>query len=416
MDPTTETMDPTTNTPKVWVAATIAYYSLYGFLYLGFLLHRSAEPLLLWYSGSYLVGLVITAVPFLVPTVLRSIAQKIGWRRLAFAAVPATGLLVLIYVGVHLHFDFTREYPFDPYLQLPTLDLTEQYPRDRPDGVFRIVTLGGSTTKNRGLEPDDRYPRVLERLLQARYPDHRIEVINAGQDWWSTQHSLINYLTYVEEWDPDMVIVMHGFNDMSISFAHPRWSIGEFNQRWTHYYGSAINAAKAPSFEETLVERFLSGGAWFSVITQSEVSFPVDWFSSRDRFRNNLERLARYLRADGATPVFVTQPFLFKSAMPREEISQLYGSHLLVQRTGIFKSESASPSSLALVMAAFNSTTVEVAAAVGAILVEGEPAVPKTLDHFVDEVHYTPVGAELLATAIADAIVASGEIDGGAGR
>ena len=121
--------------------------------------------------------------------------------------------------------------------------------------------------------------------------------------------NFFNYITYVEEWNPDMVVAMHAFNDMSVSFAHPQWSIGGFNYRWSHYYGAATNAAHAPAFEETLI-RFLTERGWFSRYSRVRTDFPVEWFASRDRFRDNLERLARYVEADGAIPVFVTQPFL----------------------------------------------------------------------------------------------------------
>ena len=38
--------------------------------------------------------------------------------------------------------------------------------------------------------------------------------VYAGMDWYTTKHSLINYVTYYRDWQPDVVVVMHAINDL----------------------------------------------------------------------------------------------------------------------------------------------------------------------------------------------------------
>jgi hypothetical protein len=51
----------------------------------------------------------------------------------------------------------------------------------KPDSVYRIVCMGGSTTYGFGVtSPDSSYPSLLQKVLERKYPDKKIEVINAG--------------------------------------------------------------------------------------------------------------------------------------------------------------------------------------------------------------------------------------------
>jgi len=86
---------------------------------------------------------------------------------------------------------------------------------EKPDHVFRIVCLGGSTTFGLG-EPDETqtYPELLEKRLNELYPGGpHFEVINAGTPGWSSAESLINLHFRVLELSPDMVILYDGIND-----------------------------------------------------------------------------------------------------------------------------------------------------------------------------------------------------------
>lgn len=91
---------------------------------------------------------------------------------------------------------------------------TPQVPLEKAAGELRIVTLGGSSTVGLGNADDDTYPRVLERLLRARFPDAAITVINAAAGGYATPESLGYLQSRLVHYRPDVVVVMHAWNDM----------------------------------------------------------------------------------------------------------------------------------------------------------------------------------------------------------
>lgn len=80
-------------------------------------------------------------------------------------------------------------------------------------GVFRILSLGESTTYGYGVADNETYSQQLEALLNASDPDIDFQVINAGVPAWSSFQSLIYLKEEGIKFEPDMVLFYHEFND-----------------------------------------------------------------------------------------------------------------------------------------------------------------------------------------------------------
>lgn len=91
----------------------------------------------------------------------------------------------------------------------------------KPQGQFRIVCMGGSTTYTSDVKDyRNSYPYLLEKYLTEQgYKE--ITVVNAGAGSWSSWESLINLELRVLDLDPDMIIVYHGINDISPRLVWP---------------------------------------------------------------------------------------------------------------------------------------------------------------------------------------------------
>jgi hypothetical protein len=97
--------------------------------------------------------------------------------------------------------------------------------RAKPDGVYRIFVMGGSTAY--GLQSMSRYGKdkysvirndetidhYLERYLGERLGRDRVEVINAAITSHYSHHHLIYLNQVILKYSPDMVVFIDGFND-----------------------------------------------------------------------------------------------------------------------------------------------------------------------------------------------------------
>ncbi len=91
----------------------------------------------------------------------------------------------------------------------------------KPEGVYRIVAIGESTTYTSSVE-DYRlsYPNQLQEILRGDgYPF--VEVVNAGVPAYSSWEGLINLEFRVLDLEPDLIIVYHGLNDIHSRFVTP---------------------------------------------------------------------------------------------------------------------------------------------------------------------------------------------------
>lgn len=90
------------------------------------------------------------------------------------------------------------------------------YPFSKVDTVFRIVCLGDSVTFGAGVELDEAYHKVLEKLLNAnRDSSIRYEVMNFGVSGYNTAQEVIVLREKALLYKPDIVLVGFTLNDGS---------------------------------------------------------------------------------------------------------------------------------------------------------------------------------------------------------
>lgn len=88
-----------------------------------------------------------------------------------------------------------------------------ELPFRKPEGVKRIVCLGGSTTFS-GRTDAETWPARLEARLRGR--GLNVEVINMGVDMGMSPMSLVNLELVGLEYGPDLVISADGINDSQL--------------------------------------------------------------------------------------------------------------------------------------------------------------------------------------------------------
>lgn len=74
----------------------------------------------------------------------------------------------------------------------------------KPEGAFRVMTLGCSTTFGWGVDDAEAYPARMEAILNEG--GHKVEVINGGQPGYTSFQGLHLWDTVLNRYAPDVVI------------------------------------------------------------------------------------------------------------------------------------------------------------------------------------------------------------------
>jgi len=128
----------------------------------------------------------------------------------------------------------------------------------KPDEVFRIVTLGGSTTYSTGTSPEESYPAFLQQILRDEYGYSQVEVINGGMSGYSSWENFVNFSFRVLELDPDMIIVYAAVNDVvAREFASPDCYRGENEMRGLNI-GRGLWVEQNQSLSPSALYRFIA--------------------------------------------------------------------------------------------------------------------------------------------------------------
>jgi hypothetical protein len=276
----------------------------------------------------------------------------------------------------------------------------EEITKNKPAGVFRAFFMGGSTVHCPAVAWEKSHVRLLERKLRAAYPDRRIEVMNAGVPWYTSEHTLINYLFHVREFEPDLVIFMHAINDLVRSFSPSRFAYGPYRDDYSHYFGAVSRVV----FRARPADRHDGPGAGGLVghIASSladryahtdAVAVAIDHFASLGAFARNVAAFAQRLRTDGVHLVLCTQPSLYRPDLDDEGRTRALRYRDFCEEAGKYPDLE----SMTRAMRLYNAKIKEIATRQGVPLLDLEGAVPKTVEYFRDDCHYTEAGNRRVA-------------------
>ena len=316
------------------------------------------------------------------------------WRKITFPLIAMLlGLLVvyppLSYVYERTLMTRTRIHPFIQLFPEPPPAKIE----NRDEGETLIVCMGGSTT---AWGTDGRqWPAALEENLRAS--GKNVHVLKQAQPWFTSMHTLYNYQSNVRPLRPDIVIVMHAINDLTMNADHSYFSSGEFRSDYGHNLGPFARISRSKPLPTLIAEV-----AWRSWYYPKRKPIDTKTFPGLKTFRRNLEGIATMARADGTQVIFMTQGYLYKPEMSNEEKERLYIPNAnAVGRDSYWTVETALNG-----MQSYNNTTRGLTNELGIQLIDLEQFLPKDLEHFNDDCHYRRPGIELIAAKVTNEIAA----------
>jgi lysophospholipase L1-like esterase len=332
---------------------------------------------------------------------------------------------------------------FDPFLQFKLTDSYtsninsygfrgENISKTKPHGVYRIFMLGGSTVLSRSTNYEKTSSRILEKLLTKKYPSKKIEILNAGVDGYTSEHSLIQYLFKIKDFSPDLIIMWHGINDWYYSCTPPERAYGNFNSDYTHFLGAnklmASKYFKPQPFISTkivifdFIQKFLIDNWYSDIINDIKTKQPVkSYYSISEKanmyemkeypslysYQRNLKSLIQSVKSEKTTLILGNQPTLYRKNLSDTEKKTIYFPILHCTRDN----KSPSLNSVANAMQRFNNTTREIAKHNDIHFIDLEKEIPKNLEYFTDDVHYTDKANKKIAQILYGFIASKIKID-----
>lgn len=199
----------------------------------------------------------------------------------------------------------------------------------KPAGVYRIVTVGGSTTYSTLVRANEEiYTYKLEKLLNdwsARAGFGRsFEVLNCGVPGYTSAENLARYIFVLSEYKADLLVIQQGIND-ALARALPRLSrdYHEFSKTWEE-----VDVGRDQWFLKRLaraaIKRF-SGSIWTQGINymvrhpfwdkKASGSDPVHYDKNSPWiFESNTRYLVRLASGDGANVLLLTEHIVVDKA------------------------------------------------------------------------------------------------------
>lgn len=301
--------------------------------------------------------------------------------------------------------------------------------KEKPSGTYRLFFLGGSTTESLYLPEEKTFPFLVERKLTEGFPGLRFESINGGISGYLAADTLALFIYKVTYYEPDIVIVMLSVNDL-LAGSFPDYDpIRRTNYRKT-VYGSESDEnpwrAMARLFKRShfltlikwrLVNRIFPPDAekYKTSLEQYEVHrrgrrshpfTPLNESKGMDDFVKHMKEIISIAQGHGVRLILMTEPSVYQENLPPEMDEKLWMGWL-----GAIRSYQINLSNefLTREMRRFNDAVRELARTHGIELIDLEREIPKDLQHFYDDVHLTPFGAEKAARAITSYLLAHPE-------
>lgn len=111
-------------------------------------------------------------------------------------------------------------------------------------GVYRVLSVGDSSTFGWGVESEEAYPAVLESELSRRHPGKAIEVVNLGVCGYSSLQGRVLLEREGLAYAPDLVTISYGSNDWS-KVPEPFDEVLRRNEGWLGGVRAALHHSRA---------------------------------------------------------------------------------------------------------------------------------------------------------------------------
>ncbi|HEY6549162.1 MAG TPA: SGNH/GDSL hydrolase family protein, partial [Vicinamibacteria bacterium] len=263
---------------------------------------------------------------------------------------------------------------------------------------YRVLCMGGSTTESLVNDQSRAWTTLLEQELGTLADGRRVWVGNIGRSGWSTRHHRLQARHLLGVYDPQVVVVLAGVNDLASRLKQgsdydPRYlekperqatlvrqsfavAPGRFASEWHDdpwlkrtrlwqllrrlKYGVADQPDEFQDPEGRYLQRWRAARARGGRLAELP---PLE--GALDEYAENVLEIVRLARAHGARILLMTQPVLWREDLDEDEKASLWmggvGEFRRSPRSSYYE-----PAALARAIDAYNERLLQVCARSGA--------------------------------------------------
>lgn len=264
----------------------------------------------------------------------------------------------------------------------------------KPAGVFRVLTLGDSSTWDSNVSGTEAtWPVQLEERLNEGLPagGPRFDVVNGGVPGYTSMESLLNFLWRGLSVDPDAFVLYQGYTDFK-----PNRFPG-FKADYSHFRTRDATSLRALAERS----RFLFyARQWISRLKpKTNLAYDDVLEPGLAAFESHLRRIAVVARDAGVQPVFATFAMPLSAKNRAEHPEKFRGMEKNLECLTFDGAVAAHRK--------YNAAIVKLARELAIPMADVDAAVPKDFEHFTDHCHMSDLGSRRVADVFRRTLLSS---------
>lgn len=254
----------------------------------------------------------------------------------------------------------------------------------KPDNGYRIWVVGGSTTFD-VFAPNDglTWPALVGKRLQSVYPNRTVEIINAGIPGEVIAGNLEDFKKHADRVQPDLLVYYHGPNDLrDVRFGGPPPPSGPLEQQF-----ALLRAARG-------------------AVNKRYPQLPEEWSSARvtshdlNEMTRRIDLLLDESKRRGVSVVMANHAFQYTNGKTGSEALGEVGEICVLMQMA--------PDNVVHMFRDYNTLVAAIAERRGLPFADVRSAVPSDARYWGDSLHFSAMGSELAAEAVAKTIESAG--------
>lgn len=270
----------------------------------------------------------------------------------------------------------------------------------KPAGRLRLAFLGASTTFcAEATSNAATWPHLVREKLQSQWPRASFDYVNTGVPGYRLNHILTRLQTRVAPLQPDVIVIYEATNDLSQDTRELARQQGLFTGNadepsWLGRYSLAWY----------LIEKNMQLRATQAMAESGKKRLTYDPKTLSKGYETRLRALIEAAQQTGRLVAVAT--FSHKARRDQTPAEQLKACN-----TSLFYMPYMSVEGLLAGFEEYNRVIRAVARETGALLIEGEETIPGDDRNFLDSVHFTDAGNQMMAERVAQALIAAPQMN-----